>query len=159
MPEMLLAEPPGPVDVAEGVEVRRLRTAEEAAEYWRIAASAYRSVGFPPEVFGHYQGLERLAAPGSRSAAAFLARLDGDPVGIAMTIVCDGVAGVYWVGCLEQARGRGIGTAVTTAAVEAGRGLGAEIASLQASPMGLPIYRAMGFETAWDYRLLLSPPP
>ncbi len=32
-----------------------------------------------------------------------------------------------------------------------------EFASLQASPMGRPVYEAMGFETIYDYRLLLSP--
>ena len=44
-------------------------------------------------------------------------------------------------------------------AVEAGLGLGAEFASLQASPMGKPIYTAMGFETVFSYRLWMSPPP
>jgi hypothetical protein len=36
---------------------------------------------------------------------------------------------------------------------------GAGVASLQASPMGEPLYRRMGFETAFDYKLLLSRPP
>ena len=80
MPEMILAEraeePPPP----NGVEIRRLSSAEDAEQYWRIAAAAYESVGFPPEVFGHYEGLEdcwrRRARPpssprsrGSRSAS------------------------------------------------------------------------------------------
>jgi hypothetical protein len=156
MPEMVLhgrAEEPS---LPGGAEVRRLTTAEEAAEYWRIAAAAYASIGFPPEVFGFYDGLERL--DGS-DAAAFLAHLDGAPVSIAMTIVNHGVAGIYWVGSLSEARGRGLGRAVTAAATNAGLDLGADFASLQASPMGEPIYRAMGFETLYDYRLLLSPAP
>ena len=37
--------------------------------------------------------------------------------------------------------------------------LGAEIASLQASAMGRPVYAAMGYETIYDYRLLMSAPP
>ena len=154
MPEMILAgraeEPPLP----NGVEVRRLSSAEDAEQYWRIAAAAYESVGFPPEVFGHYEGLEGLA-----DAVAFLALLDGKPVGIAMTIVSHGVAGIYWVGSLTEARGRGIGRAVTAAATNAGFDLGADFASLQASPMGAPVYRAMGYETICDYRLLLAPAP
>ena len=76
-----------------------------------------------------------------------------------MTIVSHGVAGIYWVGSLERARGMGIGRAVTAAATNAGFDLGADVASLQASPMGGPIYTAMGFETVYDYRLLLSPAP
>ena len=71
-----------------------------------------------------------------------------------MTIVSHGVAGIYWVGSLAAARGRGLGRAVTAAATNAGFDLGADFASLQASPMGEPIYRAMGYETIYDYRLL-----
>jgi len=158
MPEMTLTGPAAEGPLAEGAEIRRLGTAEEAREYWRIAAAAYESIGFPPEVFGHYEGLERLAAPGGH-AAAFLARLDGAAVAIAMTIVSHGIAGIYWVGSLAEARGRGIGRAVTAAATNAGFELGADLASLQSSPMGEPIYRAMGYQVIYDYRLLLSPAP
>lgn len=87
------------------------------------------------------------------------ARAGERPAGIAMTIVTHGVAGIYWVGCTEEARGRGLGWAVTAAAVNAGFDLGAEIASLQASPMGESLYRRMGFETIYDYRLYLCHPP
>ena len=76
-----------------------------------------------------------------------------------MTIVSHGVAGIYWVGSLEQARGKGLGRAITAAATNAGFDLGAEIASLQASPMGKPIYEAMGYETIFSYRLLMSAAP
>jgi ribosomal protein S18 acetylase RimI-like enzyme len=158
MPEMILGDRVEQLPLAEGVELRRLDSAEDAADYWRIASAAYQSIGFPPEVFDFYEGLERLAAPGSQ-AAAFLAFLDGAPAGIAMTIVSHGVAGIYWVGSLDEARGRGIGRAVTAAATNAGFELGADVASLQASPMGGPIYRAMGYETIYDYRLLHSPAP
>jgi GNAT superfamily N-acetyltransferase len=158
MPEMTLGDRPAALPFAEGVELRRLDSAEDDEQYWRIAAEAYRDIGFPPEVFGFYRGLEELAAPGG-DAVAFLADLDGAPVAIAMTIVTHGVAGIYWVGSLAAARGRGLGRAITAAATDAGFDLGAEFASLQASPMGAPIYRAMGYETIYDYRLLLSPAP
>ncbi len=48
---------------------------------------------------------------------------------------------------------------VTAAAVNAGFDRGAEIASLQASPMGESLYRRMGFETIFKYRLLMWQPP
>jgi GNAT superfamily N-acetyltransferase len=158
MPEMILDAPAEKSPLSDGVEVRRLSSAAEDEVYWRIAASAYRDIGFPPEVFGCYRGLDRLTARGS-DAAAFLADLDGTPVATAMTIVSHGIAGIYWVGSLGEARGRGIGRAVTAAATDAGLELGAEVASLQASPMGEPIYRAMGYETIYDYRLLHRPAP
>ena len=158
MPEMVIAKRVEAPQLADGVAIRQLTGAEDAEAYWRIAAAAYADVGFPPEVFSFYKGLERLC-PGRRRALAFLADLDGDPVAIAMTIVNHGIAGIYWVGNLAEARGRGIGRAVSAAATNAGFDLGADLASLQASPMGEPVYRALGYETIYDYRLLLSPAP
>jgi ribosomal protein S18 acetylase RimI-like enzyme len=156
MPEMVLdrraeAHPP-----PAGVELRRVASPEDADEYWKVAAAAYASIGFPPEVFAFYENHDGLSTD---NAAAFLAHLDDKPAGIAMTIVSHGVAGIYWVGCTEAARGQGLGWAVTATAVNAGFDMGAEIASLQASPMGENLYRRMGFETIFDYRLLMHRSP
>lgn len=156
MPEMVLDTRPEERPDPEGFELRRVGTAEDAADYWRVAASAYASIGFPPEVFAHYDDADGLRAD---RVAAFLARREGRPAGIAMTVVSHGVAGIYWVGSTEEARGRGLGWSVTAAAVNAGFDMGAELASLQASPMGESLYRRMGFETIYDYRLYLSPEP
>lgn len=156
MPEMVLGARLEERPVPEGFELRRVGTAEDAADYWKVAASAYASIGFPPEVFAYYEDAEGLVA---ERVAAFLARRDDRPAGISMTVVSHGVAGIYWVGCTEEARGRGLGWAVTAAAVDAGFEMGAELASLQASPMGESLYRRMGFETIYDYRLYVCPPP
>ena len=77
--------------------------------------------------------------------------LDGDPVASSVAIRSGPVVGVYAVGTAERARRRGIGTAMTWRAVEAGLAWGCEVATLQASAMGEPIYRAMGFETVTHY--------
>jgi ribosomal protein S18 acetylase RimI-like enzyme len=156
MPEMVLnrraeVHPP-PV----GVALRRVASASDAADYWRVATGAYASIGFPPEIFAFYENHDGLTAG---NAAAFIADLDGHPAGIAMTIVSHGVAGIYWVGTSNDARGRGLGWTVTATAVNAGFDMGAEIASLQASPMGESLYLRMGFETIFSYQLLMSTPP
>ena len=156
MPEMVLRAPAEVPSLPPEAELRRLTASEQAGDYWRIAAAAYASLGFPPETFGGYSDHTGLLA---ENVVAFIAHLDGEPVSIAMTIVSHGVAGIYWVGSLDQARGKGLGRAVTAAATNAGFELGAEIASLQASPMGKPIYEAMGYETLFDYRLFMSPAP
>jgi GNAT superfamily N-acetyltransferase len=156
MPEMTLGEKLEPPELPPGGELRRLTAIEQANDFWRVATTSYSSIGFPPEVFAGYTNHAGLLA---ENVVAFLALLDGEPVGIAMTMVSHGVAGIYWVGSLEQARGKGIGRAVTAAATNAGFDLGADIASLQASPMGKPIYEAMGYETAFEYQMFMSPTP
>ena len=157
MPEMI-REGGAPEQLAppDGVELRRVTSSEAAAQYWKVAISSYASIGFPPEIFAFYENDELLWSDG---VAAFLAHLDGRPAGISMTIVNHGVAGIYWVGATDGARGKGLGRAVTAAAMNAGLAMGATSASLQASPMGESLYRQMGFETIYDYRLYLSPLP
>jgi GNAT superfamily N-acetyltransferase len=157
MPEMVLeAWTPENAPPPAGVELRRVSSPEDAAQYWQVAIESYADIGFPPEIFAFYENHEYLWADG---AAAFLAHLDGRPAGISMTIVAHGVAGIFWVGCTSEARGRGLGRAMTAAALDAGFAMDAESASLQASPMGESLYRRMGFETIYDYRLYLCPAP
>jgi hypothetical protein len=156
MPEMVLGRRAEQRSLPPGAELRTVRSAEDAEAYWRVAVPAYASLGFPPETLASYTNHEGLWAD---NVVAILALLDGEPVSVAMTIVSHGVAGIYWVGTLERARGRGLAWAATAAATNAGFDLGAEMASLQASPMGEPIYSAMGYERIFDYRLLMSPSP
>jgi GNAT superfamily N-acetyltransferase len=156
MPEMVREGEAVAEELPAGIELRRVGSAEDAAQFWRVAIESYASIGFPPEIFAFYENHEDLWADG---AAAFLAHLDGRPAGISMTIVSHGVAGIYWVGATEAARGRGLGRAMTAAAVDAGLEMGGASASLQASPMGESLYRRMGFETIFDYRLYMCRRP
>lgn len=152
MPEMVLDGPAADRPPPDGIEIAQVHSAEDADAFWKVAMEAYAGVGFPPEIFAHYENHEGLSADG---VAAFLARQEGAPVGISMTIVSHGVTGIYWIGATERARGRGLGEAVTATAVNAGLAMGGGIVSLQASPMGEPLYRRMGFETVFNYRLFL----
>jgi len=156
MPEMVLEQRVEELPLGDGVELRRVVSADDADDYWRVATTAYASLEFPPEIFAHYENHENLQAD---NVAAFLACLEGRPAAIAMTIVSHGVAGIYWVGSTEEARGRGLGSKMTATAVNAGFDMGAETASLQASTMGESLYRRLGFETIFGYQLFLYPRP
>jgi GNAT superfamily N-acetyltransferase len=74
----------------------------------------------------------------------FLGRLDGAPVATATLLPAGGIAGIYDVSTVPDARRRGIGTAMTLAALQAARGLGYETAFLQPSAMGRPLYERIG---------------
>lgn len=77
--------------------------------------------------------------------------LDDRPVGTSLAIRTGEVAGVYAVGTLPDARRRGVGTAATWAAVDAGRSWGCDTVVLQSSEMGFPMYLDMGFRTVVRY--------
>jgi ribosomal protein S18 acetylase RimI-like enzyme len=86
-----------------------------------------------------------------------VARLDGESVATAMAFELDGDCGIYNVGTLEQARRRGLGTAVTAVLLHDALARGCSTASLQATPMAERLYAALGFRDLG--RILEYAPP
>jgi ribosomal protein S18 acetylase RimI-like enzyme len=79
------------------------------------------------------------------AARTIVARLDGEVVGTALVVIDGPVAGIYNVGVRESARGRGIGRAVTAEVARIARATGCRLAILEASAIGAPVYRRLGF--------------
>jgi GNAT superfamily N-acetyltransferase len=76
----------------------------------------------------------------------YLGRLNGEPVSTTLLFLGSGVAGVYCTATLPSARRRGIAGAVVRASLFGARDMGYHIAALQASEMGVNVYRQLGFE-------------
>lgn len=92
------------------------------------------------------EGVSWMVRQEPQRAWHFAAILEGVPVGCATLFLGAGVAGLYHVGTVPKARGKGIGKAVTLAALEHARDLGIRTAILHASKDGEGIYRQIGFE-------------
>jgi GNAT superfamily N-acetyltransferase len=91
--------------------------------------------------------------------AAAVARLDGAPAAAALVYVEGAGAVVAWVATAPEARRRGLGRFVTAAVTNRGLDLGAAWVTLQASDMGAPLYRAMGYRDVSMSRVWLAPSP
>ena len=76
----------------------------------------------------------------------FVGSLNGTPVATTSLLPCGELVGVYHVATVPDARGRGIGGAITTFALQYAQERGATHGALQSSAMGLHVYRAIGFE-------------
>jgi ribosomal protein S18 acetylase RimI-like enzyme len=140
-----------------GVEVRMVTDRAGVEDYADVNAAAYVTLGAPADANrSHFEGPAALAAPHVHAALAYL---DGEAVGAALILLSHGIAGVYWVGCREHARGRGIAEAVTRHVTNLGFDLGAANVQLQASHMGEPIYRRMGYEELERREFRLAMPP
>jgi GNAT superfamily N-acetyltransferase len=81
----------------------------------------------------------------------FVGYVDRRPMACSAVTVTERVAGISSVGTVRSGRGKGLGTAVTGAAVNAGRALGADVAYLAATDMGYPVYERMGFRRFSEY--------
>jgi GNAT superfamily N-acetyltransferase len=144
VPQMVLEQPPELPVSAPGVTVRSVSDGRSLNEFRQVSVEDGTSEYVARRLFS-----DAIAA--DPDVQLVVASLDGRAVGTSLAIRTDEVAGVYAVATLADARRRGVGTAATWAAVAAGRAWGCDKVVLQASEMGFPMYRAMGFRTVVRY--------
>jgi GNAT superfamily N-acetyltransferase len=103
--------------------------------------------GAPEEVVKHwftiYSGLP-IGPP--QALRLYLGTVDDQPVATVALLLAAGVASINWVVTIPEYRHRGIGAAMTLLAAREARSAGYRIAVLTASPMGINIYRRLGFK-------------
>jgi hypothetical protein len=151
VPEMIcrrrLNEPEPPA----GVVLREVTDEEGVAAFISVNGDAYSTYGMPPEVL-----VDLFDRPGpllaDENTVIVVAYRDGEPVATALTYLSDGIAGLQWVGTVAAVRQMGLGQTVTEWATNVAFDRGATCCTLQASPMGEPLYARLGYETIYHYR-------
>lgn len=135
--------------------VRPVSDDADRAAYAAIMAEAYALYGAPVEsTEAFFAALASVCGP---TTQAFVGWCDGAAVAGAMLYVSHGIGGVGWVGTRPAAFSRGFGATVTWAVVAEAQRRGVPFVSLQASPMGAPVYRRMGFDEPTAYRMFVAP--
>lgn len=147
MASLALTAPPLPP----GLAIQRVTAPRELAAFSRVVAHAF---GLPLRLAEGLFPPAILLEPGIE---LFLGTAGDEPVATATLIRSGGVAGVYNVATLPGHRRRGYGEALTWQAVSAGAARGCDMAALQASEMGRPVYERMGFNLVSPYRTFHLP--
>lgn len=136
------------VPVPEGLHIA------EAVDLDEYVAAYARVSGIPPEGVGAAVEREK-SFPATGTTVRLAGRLgDGGIAGTVTCWVCADVLTLYFVGTGGKYRRRGIGAAMTQAALNVGRSMGVSTAALVSSPMGEPVYRRLGFRTVGHYEVL-----
>ena len=133
-----------------GVTLRWADQPDEVRAAMLLVAAGF---GLPDALGGPMADLvARVARPDS-AVRTVVAELDGTPVASAQGVDLGGAVGIYNVAALAEARGRGIGVAVTIAVLRDAMDRGARFGVLESSDMGHGIYRRIGFRDVAPLRV------
>lgn len=132
------ADPRPGVDYAEVLDEEQLRAyANLIVSYWEL----------PEDVRELVDDVNTYWRPGRVAAHRWLGYLDGRAVakGVLSLAAPDGVAAIYGMSVLPEARGRGIAQGLTTALLRQARELGVRRVVLHSSEMAVGVYERAGF--------------
>ena len=138
-----LSQLPEDFPVAENLKIERISDLEAARDWCRTAA---RSFGMPAWVSEPLVRIEDSLGLGRHPwRRLYLGRVADQIVATSLLFLGAGVAGLYSVTTIPEARRRGIGEAMTLAPLLEARSMGYRIGTLHASALGLNIYLRLGF--------------
>jgi GNAT superfamily N-acetyltransferase len=139
--------------LANGATVERV-TDPGLIQAW--AETAWVATGFPADQAGLFSEIEtQMGIDTSGIRCRYAGYWKGKLVGTSVLVMNNGVAGIYAVSTLPEARGHGLGTALTIAPLRDALEAGYRVGTLQASEMGYPIYRRLGFQEVCQFALYL----
>ena len=127
--------------VNSSVTFRAVTSHEEAEEWARCEWSAFEYGD--GEVSGEYYALARAFCDDSENLSMYIAELEGHDVGAFLVTREPELMGVYYFATKPEFRRRGIAASMMN---EVCRISGGKKIVLQATPSGVPFYKAFGFE-------------
>lgn len=132
------------------LRVERVRDSGQLEAWCRVLAAGFSVPQIAADAFGRAFEATGLDSP---DWSLYLAYLDGEPVSTSSMYLGAGVAGIYNVATLPEARGKGAGSAVSFAPLKVAYQAGYQVGILQASRMGYSVYRRLGFEEICTFDL------
>jgi GNAT superfamily N-acetyltransferase len=127
---------------------------------WRQWSST-KALGFETPysadfVVNAWHNLLRLGDP--EIMLAYIGWLNDKPVATSLLFLAAGVAGIYSVATIPEARRKGIGALMTLYPLRQARSMGYHLGILQSSDAGLSVYRSLGFQEYCKINIYLWQP-
>ena len=127
------------------LEIRRVTGATGIDDHRHVVTAGFAA---DPAVARETACLDLLDRP---ECVVYTGYADGSPVASGLGWRSGRTIGVYSIATVPSARRRGYGAAMTARVVADGVAAGCDVAALQASDMGRPIYERQGFRTVVRY--------
>ena len=152
MPGMALHPIPasGPT-IPAGHEIRQVDDQAGMDDHIRTGALGF---GMPEDMLRAIVPPDTWLRPGN---TVYVGYTDGQPVTTGLGSRTGTTLGVYNIATVESARRQGLGAAITARVAADGAAAGCDVAILQASPMGYPIYERLGYRTVVEYDGWIEP--
>jgi len=129
-------------ETPEGFRLERVETPEQNRRYAGLLVHAYGIPAFAEETM-----MKIYEEMGIRDDLRhYLGYYEDTPVATASVLYSDGVAGIYNVATMPEARGKRIGSSITAAPLIDARERGYSISILHSSDMGYNVYRRLGYQ-------------
>ncbi len=141
---VLLDELNDSLRIPEGLSITPIMDEASQLDWcWAMAAGFEIPASLTDFAVSSWQNLLNHCDP--EITMAYLARLNGKPVATSLLQLGGGVAGIYAVATIPEARRKGIGAQVTLFPLIDARAKGYKAGILEASEMGVNVYRSLGF--------------
>lgn len=154
-PGMLIQRPPDAAAPAPDTTLKTVVDLEGVRDFAQVFAASFVSLGMPEAVAQRMiENAEALLRP---YLLVFVAYAGAVPAATALVLLSHGIAGIYCVGTVEQARGRGLGELCVRSATRAAFDHGARGVMLQATEYSKKLYQRIGFEEYSHYPWYICP--
>ena len=142
---------------AAGAEIAGVRTAADLDAWHGVYCEVF---GAHPRSQADWRHVHRALGPsGDGSLLLLLARVEGSPAATGAVFLHAGVAGLYCFTTRGSLRGRGLATALVSAAHAAAQARGVERTLLHATPSGRPVYARASYRSQRTLPVLRFPAP
>jgi len=136
-------------------EIGEVRSRDDLNGWFAVYSGVFGSDPKGRDEWGQIH--DALGPAGDGSLLLLLARVDGSPAATGAVFFHDGLAGLYCFTTRKQMRGRGLASALVSAAHEAARAKGIARAVLQATASGRTVYVKAGYREEKSLPVLVAP--